>query len=282
MKRRRRCGSVRLLFLAAAIGAFAFDLARPLDGVAWTRPTGIRKDTDYPVIPDAADVRLSREEWARVRGGEIVVGIITEEDKHRHVQAVGYLDAHPVWLFDLATDSAVTTELVDIMKRVDVIEAEETGKVIRGVVDVSALLPTFQYTLAVAYLEDRTGQCWSQIEGDFRRNEGTHSYLWDFERGKTLGVFTFDLGLKGVLSIVPDGLVLKLTGRTLPGYMRAIDALAKRLAREDPERALRIGSQWLELRARLQRGELPGRVWREGPEIHAAPARPESGAPAAR
>ena len=241
---------------------------------AWTVPDLPKADRPCAPIPDAADVRFSQEEWQQLDAGEIIVRVIPGEEgsDHRHVEAVGFLDAHPIWLFDLGTDSGLVTDLVDIIESSKVLEARSDGKVIHNVADVSAFVPAFEYTLEAAYLPDRTGQCWAQIEGDFRRNEGSHSFLWDPVRGRTLAVFTFDLGLKGVLRLIPDRLILKLSGRTLPGYMRQLEAEAHRMEKVDPDRAAAVAALWADLEPRLRSGELPSRVWpdRRLPSISAA------------
>jgi hypothetical protein len=197
-----------------------------------------------------------------VQSGEIIVRVGDLGEYGRRVWAVGYLDANPIWLFDVGTDSRLAPELSDVIERVDVLDERANGKTVYGIADPAMLLPKYDYTLAVSYLADGTGQCWAQIRGDFKRNEGSHSYLWDPKRGKTLAVFTFELTMKGVLGYLPEDLVRRLTARTLPAFMRNLERFSKRLEREDPERAARNEQRWNALRARLEANELPGRVWR--------------------
>jgi hypothetical protein len=141
------------------------------------------------------------------------------------------------------------------------IETRPDGKLLRGITDPSMLMPAFEYTLAASYLEDGTGQCWSQVSGDFGKNEGSHSYLWDPARGKTLAVFTFEIALKGMLRMLPQPMVMRMSARTLPGYMRALESLAAEKASADPERARRVEKRWSALRKRFEAGELRARVW---------------------
>jgi hypothetical protein len=266
--------------VAAAVLVLAFlALAGAQNAHAWVIPASAPREPECPAIPDAKDVQLTAEEMQRVQAGEIVVHVGEMGEHGRHVFAIGYLDANPVWLFDVGTDASLAPDLSAIIERVDVLEKHEHGKRVHGVVDPAALLPKYEYTLAVSYLADQTGQCWAQIEGDFNRNAGSHSYLWDPARQETLSVFTFDLSLKGMLRIIPDGLVRRLTARTLPDFMRNLERYAIKLEREDPERAAAIERRWNELRPRLEANEVPGRVWR-GPSSDTVeislPARVES------
>jgi hypothetical protein len=224
---------------------------------------GVHRGVPCPHIPDARDLELSVDERLRIDDGQIVVQIVHYGDDDRQVRAVGYLDADPVSLFDLATDSERATELVSAVKKVEVIEQREDGKLFRGTAKPSFFLPTFNYTLAAHYPPDHTGQCWGQVEGDFERNEGAHSFIWDPERRQTLAVFSYYLSLRGVLRLVPESWILATAGKTLPEFMHRLEAETARTARSDPARASRNAQRWSALRARLDAGELPGRVWRD-------------------
>ena len=46
------------------------------------------------------------------------------------------------------------------------------------------------------------------------------------EKQQTLGVFTFDFALKGILSLIPETLVLRMAVSTLPDFMRTSRARA--------------------------------------------------------
>jgi hypothetical protein len=236
-------------------------LACAAPAAAWVVPLSAPPAPRCPAIPDAADVEFTADELARIDAGEIVVRLADFGEIGRRAWAAGYLDANPVWLFDVGTDSRLAEHLSDVVEDVKVLEQREHGKIMQGVADASVLLPEFVYTLAVSYLEDRTGQCWALIEGDFKTNEGTHSYLWDPARRQTLAVMSFDVSLKGLLGIVPQELIRRLSLRTLPDYMRRLESFAARLEVEDPERAAHVAHRWSALRARLEADELPARTW---------------------
>jgi hypothetical protein len=275
-----RSGAGRSGVGACVACAFAALVSSSAVAHAWVVPEGAPPSPACPAIPDADDVELSAADRARVDDGEIVVRFLEKGERGALVQAVGYLDAHPAWLFEVATDSELATELADVLKSVDVVDTRPAGKTMRGVADPSALLPSYRYTLAVSYLEDNTGQCWAQIEGDFGKNEGSHSYLWDPEREATLAVFTFELRLKGWLRLIPQSVVMRLSARTLPAYMRGLEAFSERLSREDAARAARVDARWQSLRARLHGDELAGRVWhahRHGRALSGADARTIAG-----
>ena len=272
--RRPATWSARRAF-APLVVAFTFlALVCAQTARAWVIPASAPSRPECPAIPDANDVKLSAEDLERVRAGEIIVRVGQMGPQGRRVWAIGYLHANPVWLFDVGTDSRLAPELSEVIQRVDVREQREHGKVVHGVATGGTFLPKFDYTLAVSYLADRTGQCWAQTEGDFETNEGSHSYLWDPERGETLAVFTFELTLKGMLRLIPDDLVRHMTARTLPDFMHNLETFSSRLEREDPDRAVRNERQWDELRRRLEANELPGRVWRGPPHDTVEIAKP--------
>jgi hypothetical protein len=226
-----------------------------------------------PRIPDATDLNLTDEEWAKVQRGEIIVQFVSYSPEERQVRAIGYLDADPIWLFDLATDSHLAPDLVDAVKTVAVLEQRPDGKLIRGQAKPAFFLPTYRYTLASHYRADHTGQCWGQVEGDFDRNEGAHSFIWDPERKQTLAVFSFYFKLSGVLKLVPESWILHKAGSTLPDFMRKLAALVPKYAHADTPRARHNAEAWASLRARLEHGDLPGRVWYGPPRIEQADAR---------
>jgi hypothetical protein len=261
-----RSGLARIVAWRVAVSAAlaAVVVLHGTSAMAWTIPASVGAEPPCPGIPDVADVVLTPDENARIDAGEIIVHV-SGEGAERRTWAVGYLDTNPAWLFDIAMDAGLAHQLSDIIARVDVLELRTNGELMHGVVDPGVLLPSFQYTLAVSYLDDETGQCWVQTQGDFRRNEGSHSYLWDPSRSQTLAVFTFNVSLKGMLALIPDEVVRRLTARTLPDYMRALESYASRLARDDPARAERVADNWSVLRSRLESGELADRVWRQNP-----------------
>jgi len=204
---------------------------------------------------------MSPEEWAQVDAGDVLIRVVTHPDGHKVAQAITYLDADPLSLFDRATDSAHAREVVDEVREVEVLEKSAEGKLFRSTIEVSFFLPKFHYTVASSYLEPATGQCWSQVEGDFERNEGTHSFLWDPVRKQTLAIFTFVFELRGLLGLIPEATLLKRAGRSLEAFMRRIEALVPQASREDPVHAAEIEAAWAELRPRLEAGGYPGRVW---------------------
>jgi len=249
------------------------SLCFPTGARAWVVPASAPPTPACPAIPDADDVRLTAEELARVQAGEIVVRVGEMESEGRRVWAFGYLDGDPVWIFDMATDSTLVKDLVDIVESVDVLDLRPHGKTVRNVARVSRWLPRFEYTLVVSYLEDQTGQCWAQISGDLAKNQGSHAYFWDPQRQRTFVALSFEIGLKGMMRVVPQSLVLRLSGRTLPNYMHALERLSARLHKEDPERAERNEQRWRALRARIEANELPQRVWLGAPGLYSAGTR---------
>jgi hypothetical protein len=248
-------------FFGQLVGGAILALSYAQPASAWIVPQSAPATPSCPAIPDAGDVELTAGELERVAAGEIVVRLGDYGGLGRRAWAAGYLDANPAWLFEVGTDSRLATDLADVIKRVDVREQHDHGKVIQGVADASMFLPDYHYTLAVSYLEDSTGQCWSQIDGDFRTNEGSHAYLWDPVRGQTLTVMSFEMSLKGALRVIPDDLIRRLSARTLPEYLRRLESIAQRLEKEDRARAKRVARRWDLLRARLESDEAPGRVW---------------------
>jgi hypothetical protein len=259
-----RAVSRRALLTLLAATLLAFGAAER--GYAWRVPVSAPPEPACPPIPDASDLHLTGDERQRVDAGEIVLRILRREERGGLAQAVGYLDANPAWLFEIATDSSLADGMADVIRDVQVLETRAGGKVIHGVARPSVFLPSFQYTISVSYLDDGTGQCWAETEGDFVKNEGSHSYLWDPVRGQTLAVFTFEIELKGMLRVLPQSLVMRLTARTLPSYMRSLEASARRLAGEDIARASRVASRWRALLARLETDQLSDRVWSRNEE----------------
>jgi hypothetical protein len=252
-------------------------LGAPERGANSVRPDGDAAaaygDTPCPRIPDASDLRLTADERRRVEAGEIIMQIVSDVEDERQVRAIGYLNADPVWLFDLATDSSLAPELLAAVKDVQILEQRPYGKLFRGVAKPAFFLPTYQYTLAAKYRPDGTGQCWGQVEGDFERNEGAHSFIWHPERRQTLAVFSFYFTLRGVLKLVPESWLLTNAGRTLPEFMHNLDALVPKYRERDDDRAHRNAVAWISLRRSLEAGELPGRVWTDvgsAPPLHAA------------
>jgi hypothetical protein len=254
-QRRRR-------FAVMAIEALLIVCTTTVHAHAWRIPASAVGEPPCTPIPDAKDLELTADERARVDAGEIVVRLLRREERGGLAQAVGYLDANPVWLFDVSTDSTLATDLAEIIRDVEVVEERASGKVLTGVARPTMLLPGFAYKIAVSYLDDATGQCWSQLEGDFEKNGGSHAYLWDPSRGQSLAVFTFEIELKGMFRMLPQSLVTRLTARTLPAYMRALESLVHRLARDDAPRASRVEGRWKTLHERLETAEADERVWR--------------------
>jgi hypothetical protein len=240
-----------LLFAAAPEPASAFVR---IAGYPWAPPC--------PPIPDAVDIQLTIEELAAIEDGEILLRIIDAPGGGRVAEAIGYLDATPLLLFDLATDSSLAIEMVDEVRSVDVLERKEGGKVFRSVFDPGAFLPEFEYTVAAAYPDPPTGQCWSLIDGDFERNEGSHSFLWDPERRQTLAVFTFVFKLKGILALLPEQLILRRAGGALERYMERLEVAALRERERATDRARRVASAWAELEPRMYTDALSARLWR--------------------
>ena len=255
----RRLAHLGLVLLAGFVLTVASP-SRAEQPLAAYKPVG-RPAVACPLIPNSSEIDIDPDEWRRIQSGEIVVRIIRESDQVSRAQAVGYLDLHPLWLFDLATDSALAPEIVDKVRRVEIHEQGVDGKVATGQIKAARLLPTMSYTFASRYLPSSTGQCWGQISGDFSRNEGAHSFLWDPVRQKTLGVFSFTIGMKGLLGLLPERFVLQSAADMLPSFMRSLEAIQPKVAREDPGRVRRIDEAWARTRPRLEAGEFPGRVW---------------------
>lgn len=218
-------------------------------------------DPVFPPIPDTFDLELTPKEWARIQDGEIITQIVARGEEDRQARAIGYLKAPPLALFDIATDSELAPEIVSEVEEVVVQELRERGKRFHGRADFSFMLPEFQYTLVSAYNESRTGQAWAQLEGDFDKNQGTHAFFWDPERGETLAVMTFDFALKGILSMVPEGILVRMAKSTLPDFMRRVDEMTVVIAERDPARGARVATEWEVQRAELENGKYPYRVW---------------------
>lgn len=228
-----------------------------------------------PPVPDAKDIQLSNEEWAKVQRGEIVVQIVSYSAEDRMARGIGYMKNNPIAVFDVATDSVIAVHNFDEITGVCILQAKPTGKIFYMTVKPAFLLPTYEFTSIAEYSSPHTGQTFHQIKGDFERNEGVHSYLWDPDRKETLGVFQFAFGLKGILSIVPESFLLGLAKGTLPDAIRKIDEITTRIQQTDPSRAKLANDEWALLRPRLEAGEFPGRVWR-GPEHHEQAVAPET------
>jgi hypothetical protein len=252
--------SGRLLSLTLALVALC------LPSAATERLAGRPGDPPLPPIPDALDIELTYEERERIRSSEIVVQIVERTPEDRQARAIGYLKNNPRALFRVSSDSALQVETFAEVEVFDELERWPDGSHFRARADVSWLLPAFNYEMVSGYDASRTGLTWTQLEGDFERNEGSQSFLWDPERGETLAVFTFDLALRGILSLVPEWVILRLAGGNLPATMRAVDGMVDTLRERDPEWRARLDAEWAELRARLAAGEFSGRVYREGAE----------------
>jgi hypothetical protein len=234
----------------------------PESASAFVRIAGHPWAPPCPPIPDAADIHLTLEEMAAIEDGEILLRIVDAPGGGRVAEAIGYLDANPLLLFDLATDSSLAPEMVDEVKSVDVLDREDGGKIFRSVLDPGAFLPEFQYTVAASYPDPPTGQCWSLIDGDFERNEGSHSFLWDPERRQTLAVFTFVFKLKGILALLPEQPLLRRAGIALERYMERLEIAALRERERATDRAHRMASAWAELEPRMHTDALSARLWR--------------------
>lgn len=250
----------RVLSLGVALVALG------LPSAAVERLAGRPGDPPLPPIPDALDIELTDGEWGRVRGGEIVVKIVERTHEDRQARAIGYLRNDPRALFLVSSDSTLQVEMFAEVEVFEELESWLDGSHFRARADVSWLLPAFDYEMVSGYDPSRTGLTWTQLEGDFQRNDGSQSFLWDPERGATLAVFTFDLALRGILSLVPEWVILRLAGSNLPATMHAVDGMVDTLRERDPEWRARLDAEWAELRARLAAGEFPGRVYREGTE----------------
>lgn len=258
------------LILSTAASA-AEEVRGPLDS-----------DPKLPTIPEPGDIQLSPDEWAQVQKGEIVVQILERNAEDRQARAIGYLKHNPVELWSVAGDGRLQTEMYPEIEKFEELERWENGKRFRATADVSILLPDFHYTMTGCWNPSRTALCWAQLEGDFDRNEGSQSFLWDPRRRETLAVFTFDLAMKGILSLVPESFILSLAGHNLPSAMHSVEAMVDKVRARDPERATRWDVDWAALEPRLVAGEWPGRTWPSAapPATAATPSRPRSEEPA--
>lgn len=250
-------GAVALILLSIAVGPAQAD---SIDTASDTLRPAVHK-APCPRIPGSSDIDLTADEWLRVDAGEIIVRIVTEGDDTSRAQAIGYLSADPIALFDLATDAGLAPEIVDEVQSVVVLEAYPDGQLATGRIKAAQVLPAFEYTFASRYLPSRTGQCWGQVDGDFLRNEGAHSFLWDPDRGQTLAVFSSTIGMKGLLSFIPQRLVLQGAADTLPSFMRSLESLRAEMATKDPARTRRLEEQWARTRPLIESGDFPGRMW---------------------
>ena len=228
-------------------------------------PDGSR---ELPAIPEASDVRLTPEEWSKVRAGDWVVQVVRRGEEDLQARAIGYVRSSPVAMFDVAVDSEIAATFDEIESAV-ILESWPHGKRFDMVVEPHFLLPSYEFTSVSAFHDLHVAQTFGQIRGDFQRNEGTHSYLWDPERQETLAVVTFAFALKGVLSILPEKWILGLASRDLPKAIRRLDSIALGLAAEDPPRFRRVQASWQQLRPALEAGEHPGFLW-SGPAAQTA------------
>jgi len=250
-------GAVALILLSIAVGPVQAD---GLDIASESLRPAVHQ-APCPRIQASSDIDLTADEWLRVDAGEIIVRIVTEGDDTSRAQAIGYLSADPITLFDLATDAGLAPQIVDEVQSVVVLESYQDGKLATGRIKAAPLFPTFEYTFAARYLPSRTGQCWGQVDGDFLRNEGAHSFLWDADRGQTLAVFSSTIGMKGLLSFIPQRLVLQGAADTLPSFMRSLESLQAQMATKDPARTRRLEEQWAKTRPLIESGGFPGRLW---------------------
>lgn len=235
-----------------------------------------------PLIPDASDVTLTAAERAKVEAGEVVVKLVERTKEDRQARAIGYLKHTPVELWSVAGNGQLQTEMYPEIEHFEELERWENGKRFRATADVSILLPDFHYTMTGCWNPSKTALCWAQLEGDFDRNEGSQSFLWDPARRQTLAIFTFDLAMKGILSLVPESFILSLAGHNLPNAMHSVEAMVDKVRARDPERARRWDDEWAALEPRLVAGEWPGRTWPPAapPATAAADNRPRSEEPA--
>ncbi len=245
--------------IVTAVAAIA--LATACDAFAAERVVTRAGEAVLPAIPDASDIQLSDAELARIQRGEIVVKTVARTQEDRQARAIGYLAHNPVELFSVAGDGSLQTEMYPEIVQFEELERWENGKRFRAIADVSMLLPDFHYTMTGCWNPSRTALCWSQLQGDFDRNEGSQSFLWDPERRATLAVFTFDLAMKGILSLVPESFILSLAGRNLPNAMRSVEAMVDKVRARDSARAARWDQEWAALEPALAAGTWPGRVW---------------------
>lgn len=256
--------------LLLATSASAFEEVRgPLDS-----------DPKLPQIPEPGDLQLSPDEWAEIQKGEIVVQIIERSSEDRQARAIGYLKHNPSQLFDVATDSTLAPRLVPEVKKVEVLERSNGHKRFHGEADFSMMLPMFQYTMLSAYNESHTGQAWTQVKGDLDKNEGSHAFFWDPQRKETLAVFTYDMALKGILSLVPEWAVIRIASRTLPDFLRNLDDIIDTIYTEDAARGERVALEWKTLSGRFEGGQLASRLWQGPIAIASTDAKPQPAATA--
>lgn len=245
-----RAGAGLLLAALVTSARAAEELKGPLD-----------TDPKLPAIPDPGEIELTPDEWADVEKGEIVVQIIERSKETRQARAIGYLKHNPAQLFDVVTDPTLAPRLVPEVEEVQVLETTPSCKRFHGSVDFSLVLPTLQYTMLACYDASRTGQSWAQTQGDLDKHEGSHAFFWDPERQQTLSVFTYETALKGVLSLIPEWVVIRLASRTLPSFLRNLDGVIDAVHAEDPPRGERVAKEWAALEPRLEASELSSRLW---------------------
>jgi hypothetical protein len=258
-----RARTASILVLASVVCALVCALA-PRDANASERVVTRPGEAALPLIPDAADLVLTPDERARIDKGEIVVKLVERTKEDRQARAIGYLKHNPVELWSVAGDGRLQTEMYPEIEKFEELERWDNGKRFRATADVSMLLPDFHYTMTGCWNASKTALCWAQLEGDFDRNEGSQSFLWDPARHQTLAVFTFDLAMKGILSLVPESFILSLAGRNLPNAMHSVEAMVDKVRARDAARASSWDRDWAALEPRLVAGEWPGRLWSPG------------------
>lgn len=245
----------------AALLALGGALVTGAPAHAAERVTTRPGEAALPLIPDASDVTLTAAERARLEAGEIVVKLVERTKEDRQARAIGYLAHTPVELWSVAGDGRLQTEMYPEIQEFEELERWDSGKRFRATADVSILLPDFHYTMTGCWNPSRTALCWAQLSGDFDRNEGSQSFLWNPARRETLAVFTFDLAMKGILSLVPESFILSLAGHNLPSAMHSVEAMVDKVRTRDPERAARWDAEWAALEPRLVSGDWPARTW---------------------
>ncbi len=249
--------------LAVPLAARAGEMIKPEDVPPELKV--LENTTPLLPIPDAKDVHLTADEWTKVQAGEIAVQIVDYSKEDRMARGIGYMKNNPVAVFDIATDSVLAVHNFKEITGVSILKTWPTGKIFYMTINPFLWL-TYHFTSIAEYADPPTGQTFHQIVGEFQRNEGVHSYLWDPERKQTLGVFQFAFALKGVMSIVPESWLLSMAKSRLPEAIRTMDSLATTTLAADPARAQRVAERWAEVEPRLESGELPGRVWRGPPK----------------
>ena len=67
--------------------------------------------------------------------------------------------------------------------------------------------------------------------------------------------------MKGLLTFIPQRLVLQGAADTLPSFMRSLESLQAQMATKDPARTRRLEEQWARTRPLIESGGFPGRLW---------------------